>query len=287
MIANAPNRKGWRSDAVQSESLKSLGAPENSAPGVPVKENIRAYYDGISRRLAEARVGSAATFLNYGYVSLGTGDEAVTEPTGMHLNPTSIRLVLELLGPVDLRSRRVLDVGCGRGGTAALLADLFEADVTGIDLSPEAIAFCRRRHRQSNIRFAVGDAENLSADSECFDAVTNIESSHTYPNRPGFYAEVRRVLKPDGVFLYTGVLPARTWNDSREQLARMRLDLFADRNITANVLASCDAVAARYAKIYGGLNAQLGNFLAVPGSDVYEQMRSGVLEYRILRARRT
>jgi ubiquinone/menaquinone biosynthesis C-methylase UbiE len=167
-----------------------------------------------------------------------------------------------------------------------LLADQFQADVTGVDLAPEAIAFCRRRHRLPNVRFDVGDAENLPVETASFDAVTNIESSHIYPNLPSFYAEARRVLKTDGIFLYTGVLPTRIWAETRAQFAILGFEPFGDRNITPNVLASRDAVAAKHAKAYGGRDAQLDNFLAIPGSGVYEQMRSGSWEYRILRAQR-
>jgi SAM-dependent methyltransferase len=270
-----------------SEPPNPVRAPENSASGAPIKENIREFYDGISRRLGQSRVGDAAIFLNYGYVSLGSGDESQVDITRRYLNPTSIRLAFELVGPVDLRSRRVLDVGCGRGGTVALLADQFGADVTGVDLAPEAIAFCRRKHRQPNVHFEVGDAENLPVETGSFDVVTNIESSHIYPNLPGFYAEICRVLNANGIFLYTGVLSVRAWAETRAEFAALRLDLFGDRNITRNVLASCDAVAARHAKAYGGRDTLLDNFLAMPGSDVYEQMRSGAWEYRILRARRS
>ena len=59
-----------------------------------------------------------------------------------------------------------------------------------------------------------------------------------------------------------------------------------ERHITPNVLASCDQVAATRAQAFGGGRALMDNFLAVPGSAVYEQMRSGAWEYRILRARR-
>ena len=57
-------------------------------------------------------------------------------------------------------------------------------------------------------------------------------------------------------------------------------------HITPNVLASCDEVAATRAQAFGGSSAMIDNFLAVPGSAVYEQMRSGAWEYRILRAGR-
>jgi hypothetical protein len=46
-------------------------------------------------------------------------------------------------------------------------------------------------------------------------------------------------------------------------------------------------VAATRAQAFGAQDAQLDNFLAVPGSAVYEQMNSRTWEYRILRARRS
>ena len=52
------------------------------------------------------------------------------------------------------------------------------------------------------------------------------------------------------------------------------------------MLASCDQVAATRAHAFGGANAMIDNFLAVPGSAVYEQVRSGAWEYRIVRAER-
>jgi len=52
------------------------------------------------------------------------------------------------------------------------------------------------------------------------------------------------------------------------------------------VLHSCDDVAANRTKAFGGKDAMIENFLAVPGSTVYEQMQSGAWEYRLLRAER-
>jgi SAM-dependent methyltransferase len=269
------------------ESLRQTWAAESDALGPPEKANVREFYDGLSRRLGQSRVGETATFFNFGYISLGSGDQACIDVTEGQLNPVSIRLVCELVGASGLHGCRVLDVGCGRGGTAALLAEQFGADVTGVDLAPEAVAFCRQRHHHPCIRFEVGDAEDLHAESSSFDAVTNIESSHVYPNRNKFYAEVARVLRPGGTFLYTDLLPVPHWAEARTTFATLGLETYNDRNITPNVIASCDAVAARRAKAFGGRNNQVDNFLAVPGSDVYERMRSGAWEYRILRARRT
>jgi phthiocerol/phenolphthiocerol synthesis type-I polyketide synthase E len=169
----------------------------------------------------------------------------------------------------------------------ALLAERFDADATGMDLSPEAVAFCRRVHRHPRTRFEVGDAEHLPFDDRAFDVVTNIESSHTYPNLRTFFVEVARVLTVGGTFLYTDLLPVQRWMEVRVLLGPLGFKIRAERHITPNVLASCDEVAATRAQAFGGGSAMIDNFLAVPGSAVYEQMRSGAWEYRILRAERT
>lgn len=258
-----------------------------TAPAVAAKEGYREFYDDVTRRLAQSGVGDVSFFLNYGYISQGAGDEARFEvPDGM-FNPSSIRLAFELIGGADLDDRRVLDVGCGRGGTAILLAERYGAHVAGVDLSPEAIAFCRRTHVHPRVRFEVGDSEQLPFDDQAFDAVTNIESSHTYPNLRGFYAEVSRVLAPGGVFLYTDLLPVQRWAEVRALLGPLGLSIRDERHITPNVLASCDDVAATRVQAFGGSSALIDNFLAAPGSAVYEQMKSGAWEYRIIRAYRT
>jgi phthiocerol/phenolphthiocerol synthesis type-I polyketide synthase E len=270
--------------AAAAPAAAALGG---DAPADAAKARYRHFYDDVTRRLEQSGVGEASFFLNYGYVSLGEGDEAAFEVPAGIFNSNSVRLAFELIGPTDLRGRRVLDVGCGRGGTVALLAERFEADAAGVDLAPEAIAFCRRTHRHPRARFEMGDAEKLTFEDRSFDAVTNIESSHTYPNLRAFYAEVARVLVPAGVFLYTDLLPVQRWMEVRALLGPLGLTIKEERHITANVVASCDDVAATRAKAFGGSSAAIDNFLAVPGSAVYEQMRSGAWEYRILRALRT
>jgi SAM-dependent methyltransferase/acyl carrier protein len=259
---------------------------DGDAPGAAAKASYREFYDDVTRRLERSGVGEVSFFLNYGYIGLGKGDEARFEVPGGTFNPSSIRLVYELIGATDLRDQRVLDVGCGRGGTVALLSERFEANATGVDLSPEAIAFCRRIHRGAGTHFEIGDAEHLPFDENSFDVVTNIESSHTYPNLRAFLAEVRRVLVPGGWFLYTDLLPVQRWMEVRALLSPFGLTVVADRHITPNVLASCDDVAATRAQAFDEKSALIDNFLAVPGSAVYEQMHSGAWEYRILRARR-
>jgi acyl transferase domain-containing protein/SAM-dependent methyltransferase/acyl carrier protein len=248
------------------------------------KAGYREFYNDVTRRLERSGVGEASFFLNYGYVSQGEGDEARFEVASGVFNPSSVRLAFEVIGGTDLRDRRVLDVGCGRGGTVALMVERFQAKATGVDLAPEAIAFCRRTHLRA-AGFEVGDAEHLPFDDGSFDVVVNIESSHTYPNLRAFFSEVGRVLISRGEFLYADLLPVQRWAEVKILLSSLSFTFTYERNITANVLASCDEVAATRAQAFGEANPMIDNFLAVPGSAVYEQMQSGAWEYRIVRAR--
>jgi phthiocerol/phenolphthiocerol synthesis type-I polyketide synthase E len=146
------------------------------------------------------------------------------------------------------------------------------------------VAFCRKTHRGA-VRFEIGDAEHLPFADGAFQVVTNIESSHTYPNLRAFFAEVRRVLVSGGWFLYTDLLPVQRWIEVGALLG-VGFRVAMARDITPNVLASCDHVAATRAQAFGGKDEMIDNFLAVPGSAVYEQMQSGAWEYRLLRAER-
>ena len=257
---------------------------EGTAPEAAAKQSYREFYDDVTRKLEQSGVAAASFFLNYGYRTVGGGDESRVTVPDVVFNANSVRLAYEVIGPTELRGKRVLDVGCGRGGTAALIAEHFETPVLGVDLSPEAIAFGRKTHRFPQLTFEVGDAEHLPCDSGSFDVVTNIESSHTYPNLRAFYGEVARVLASGGVFLYTDLLPVARWLEVRALLGPLGLVIKIDREITPNVLLSCDEIAGMRAQAFGGNSAAMDNFLAVPGSHVYEQMRSGNWEYRIMRA---
>lgn len=47
--------------------------------------------------------------------------------------------------------------------------------LTGVDLSPKAVRFCRDQYRQEGLSFLPGDAESLPLDHKSFDAVLNLE----------------------------------------------------------------------------------------------------------------
>lgn len=277
-----------------SESSAQVESKDNSS--VAMSEHLaddllsttaggwKSFYNLLSRRLEDAGVADSSFFLNYGYAPMGSNDESAFTIRPGTFNANSVRLVFEVIGSVDLNDRTVVEIGCGRGGNAALVAEKFNAQVIGIDMSSEAIAFCSKTHVKRPINFMVGDALNVPLPDASCDAIVNIESSHSYGNLPKFLGEVRRISRPGGWFLHTDFLSPEDWDQVRMRLKRSGFVTENDRDITANVLASRDQASDTWAQVYGDGNARVANFLALPGSAIYEQMRAGLLEYRILRS---
>jgi phthiocerol/phenolphthiocerol synthesis type-I polyketide synthase E len=257
-----------------------------SAPA-EVKQMHRRFYNAVNQRLAASGLGDFSFFLNYGYVANGSAEHAVIPLPAHALNRNSIKLVLETIGDCPITGRDVLDVGCGRGGTIYVMNRFFPPrTTTGMDLSPEAVLFCGRTHHYPGTSFAQGDAEQLPFRSGSFDVVSNVESSHSYPGIEAFYAEVHRVLRPGGNFLYTDSMPSALRESRIGMLGRMGFEVLRETDITANVLLSCDEIAGRRRDSFSGGDEILDDFLAVPGSTMYEAFRSGALTYGIWKLRK-
>lgn len=114
-------------------------------------------------------------------------------------------------------AQRLLDAGCGTGGTLSKLAGL--AELYGFDYSEFALAFCRGRGFS---RLAAGDLTALPYRGDCFELVVNCDVlEHVDDDRAGL-AEIVRVLRPGGVLVLT--LPAHRflWSEHDEALAHRR-----------------------------------------------------------------
>lgn len=248
------------------------------------KAQRKAEYDALNRRLNQARIGKYSHFLNYGYIANDTPSFARFTPADSHFDAASRRLVLEVLGDCPIDGMDVLDISCGRGAVAVALRDYFAPkSYLGIDLSPEAVAFCRAQHSRPNVTFQEGDAEALPVSDASVDVVTNIEASHNYPSHESFFAEVARVLRPGGWFLYTDFLPPGTFIQNASLLEAKRFERLRDVDITANVLRASDAIGDMRVRTYRdeGEQQYMVDFLAAPGSETYRAFQDGRLQYRM------
>jgi len=95
----------------------------------------------------------------------------------------------------------VLDAGCGSGYGADVLATLGGHHVTGIDLSAEAVCFARRR--APGVRFTQGSCAALPFADESFDLVVNIDNIEHVEDAAAALRQMRRVLRPGGLYAVT------------------------------------------------------------------------------------
>ena len=91
---------------------------------------------------------------------------------------------------------RILDVGCGTGANLKRLLQFGDAE--GVDISPDALAFCRERGLE-NVR--LGAAEKLPYEDGTFDLVTALDVVEHMDDDVAGLREMRRVLRPGGRIL--------------------------------------------------------------------------------------
>jgi ubiquinone/menaquinone biosynthesis C-methylase UbiE len=185
-------------------------------------------------------------FLNYGYASLDPAAPQIALDAADEPNRLCIQLYQRVAGAIDLRGADLLEVSCGHGGGADyVMRYLHPATLTGVDLNPQAIQFCRQNHTSNGLVFVHGSAETLEFKDGSFDAVINVEASHCYGSMQRFLQEVKRVLRPRGHFLFADIRRQEDIALLNDQLTRSGLEVLSTEDITANVIQSIEVDNAR------------------------------------------
>jgi tocopherol O-methyltransferase len=114
-----------------------------------------------------------------------------------------IDLIEEVLNWSGVQTaENILDVGCGIGGSSLYLAGKFNAQATGITLSPVQAARAKERAQDAGLsgrtQFQVADAQAMPFPDDSFDLVWSLESGEHMPDKTKFLQECYRVLKPGG-----------------------------------------------------------------------------------------
>ena len=224
-------------------------------------------------------------FLNYGYeedppmaLQLASSDEPDRFP---------IQLYHRTATQVDLAGKEILEVSCGHGGGASyLMRTLHPKSYTGLDLNTVGIEFCRRRHTLSGLSFVHGNAENLPFPDQCFDAVINVEAAINYRDVPRFFAEVQRVLRLGGRFLYADIRYADEIATWEADLADIPMRLLSEQVINAEVMRGLensrllDQISRRIPRV-GFVRGLVNDYAGGPGSLIYRRLQSGEASYRL------
>ena len=143
----------------------------------------------------------------------------------------------------QLEPGQILDLGCGTGECSTALKNSFrKANVTGLDFSPAMLEQSRRKPKLMRpVRFVCGDMSRLPLADESLDMVFSNLANYWSTDPPRLYAEVRRVLRKDGMFLFSTLGPG-SLSQLREVWATV--DEAVEVPWFADILEVGDALAA-------------------------------------------
>ena len=97
------------------------------------------------------------------------------------------------------KGSRILDVGCGIGGSSRILAKYYGFNVTGITISPAQVKRARELTPCGlSCNFQVMDAMDLKFEDGAFDAVWSVEAGAHMNDKAKFANEILRILRPGG-----------------------------------------------------------------------------------------
>jgi ubiquinone/menaquinone biosynthesis C-methylase UbiE len=109
----------------------------------------------------------------------------------------------------------VLDVGCGFGGTLALLDARFQGvSLTGLNIDTRQLERAREQVRPrpgNQLAFVEGNACDMPFPDASFDVVLAVECIFHFPSRKRFLEEARRVLRPGGRLVISDFVPVRAF----------------------------------------------------------------------------
>lgn len=233
-------------------------------------------------------------FMNLGFAELDPQAnspelDATQEPFRLF-----IQLYRHVLEPARIEGSDVLEVGCGAGGGARFVMDNYHPrSLVGVDLVEANIAEALAQPPLAGLTFQLGDASALPFPDNSFDVVVNIESSHCYPSMPQFLNEVKRVLRPNGLFLFADHRPTsdewgsqRTIASLQEDLRETGMKILRDEDITPNINAASEMLnegkqfMLSLSSIDGFERVHFEEIMHLRGSRNFEKLMSGAWQYR-------
>lgn len=171
--------------------MPSSSAPESTRQFS--RDEIARYYKETRWQYRGLWTGSDSLALHYGYWDAAISDHV----SALH----RMNEVLADKASIEANTR-VLDAGCGWGGSSIWLAKNRSALCHGINIEPEQIAKAREKAAEQNVsektEFSIADYTKTGFAAESFDVVWAIESVCHAANKADFIQEAYRLLRPGG-----------------------------------------------------------------------------------------
>lgn len=166
------------------------------------------YFDDLFSRAADSPIGRAfQRHVHWGYFA--TSGAVDDSDEGFQVAAEAMTQRVTMAARVRSGSR-ILDVGCGVGGTIAHLNErLSDCQLVGLNIDERQLVRARQLvqpGRGNSVGFVQGDACELPFDDGAFDVVTAVECIFHFPSRQRFFHQARRVLRPGGTLMVSDIL---------------------------------------------------------------------------------
>ncbi|MGH3717677.1 MAG: methyltransferase domain-containing protein [Pseudonocardiaceae bacterium] len=202
-----------------------MNADEARGPGQagPLTEAIVSYYDETWLDYRVLWLNPDNLAVHFGYTDAGTRSHTDALKNMNRVLADRVRIQPD---------ERVLDAGCGVGGSSLWLAAERGARVVGITLAARQAAMARsyaaRRGLTDRVHFDVADFTATPFPDASFDIVWAVESLCHAPRKAAFYQEAARLLRPGGrVVVADFIRAARPLDPAGERLLHEWLDGWA------------------------------------------------------------
>jgi SAM-dependent methyltransferase len=125
-----------------------------------------------------------------------------------HYHARGFPATVELADRLPIRpGDHILDIGCGVGGPARYIAQRFGCRVSGLDITEPYVQAANKLtallRMEGQVQVLLGDGQKLPYGDACFDGAYALHVTMNVADRPRFFAEAWRVLRPGAFFALT------------------------------------------------------------------------------------
>lgn len=224
-------------------------------------EDITNYYDHTEVHYRKFWKMEQSMGLHY-----GVWDKTTKTLADAILNTNAQLAILGEIKPTD----KVLDAGCGVGGSAIFLAKNYGCQVTGITLSERQVRTATHFSEKNGVghlaTFERMDYTQTRFPDAHFDVVWAIESMQTATDKSLFFKEMRRILKPNGRILIADVFKEGNWKITETPVMQWMLHGWAMSDLLT--LQGLSDLTKSH------------NFASVKNRDVTSNVRKSIQRYR-------